>query len=94
MDCVELDVAEGDGTGLDDKLELSAPVDPLELDAAEELSPDAEDAAVDPEAVPDASPDPDELLPVPPKHPVGTPKQLNCAVPQNWPNLQDQVSPR
>ena len=31
--------------------------------------------------------------PTPPRHPEGTPKQEYIAVPQNWPNLQDQVSP-
>ena len=50
-------------------------------------------SAVDEPATDPDDPDP-ELEPEPPKQPVGTPKQLNCAVPQNCPNLQDHVSPR
>lgn len=50
-------------------------------------------SAVDEPATDPDDPDP-ELEPEPPKQPVGTPKQLNCGVPQNCPNLQDYVFSR
>lgn len=40
-------------------------------------------------AVDDSALDPE----LDPRHPVATPKHWNCTLPQNWPNLQDQLSP-
>ena len=79
---LELSVAE-----VEEPLELRANVPKVD-DALEvaEIEVEYEEPAVDSE-----DPDPE---PIPPKQPVATPKQENCAVPQNCPNLQHHVSPR
>ena len=70
------------------ELVLELVVNPLEDVAAAKVSV-VDEKSDDPELDPELP-----LDPMPPKQPVATPKQLNCAVPQNCPNLHDHVSPR